>query len=114
MNDLSLVPQPRLSQVSMPLQRLTGLERDKIETEYNELMATIEERSGILASDERQMQIIKDEVEEITERFGDERRTEIVYAAEEFDIEDLIAEEDMVVTISREVKEADEEGSGLT
>jgi len=114
MNDLSLVPQPRLSQVSMPLQRLTGLERDKIETEYNELMATIEERSGILASDERQMQIIKDEVDEVTERFGDGRRTEIVYAAEEFDIEDLIAEEDMVVTISREVKEADEEGSGLT
>ena len=87
--------------LSMPLQRLTGLERDKIEDEYKELMTTIEDQRGILASRERQMQIIKDEIDEITERFGDERRTEIVYAAEEFDIEDLIAEEDMVVTISR-------------
>ena len=85
----------------MPLQRLTGLERDKIENEYKELMTAIEDQRGILASRERQMQIIKDEIDEITERFGDERRTEIVYAAEEFDIEDLIAEEDMVVTISR-------------
>ncbi|MDE2811950.1 MAG: DNA gyrase subunit A, partial [Gemmatimonadota bacterium] len=87
--------------LSMPLQRLTGLERDKIDDEYKGLMTTIEDQRGILASRERQMQIIKDEIDEITERFGDERRTEIVYAAEEFDIEDLIAEEDMVVTISR-------------
>ena len=87
--------------LSMPLQRLTGLERDKIEGEYKELMTAIEDHRGILASRERQMQIIKDEIDEITERFGDERRTEIVYSAEEFDIEDLIAEEDMVVTISR-------------
>ena len=87
--------------LSMPLQRLTGLERDKIEAEYKGLVTTIEDQRGILASQERQMQIIKDEIDEITERFGDERRTEIVYSAEEFDIEDLIAEEDMVVTISR-------------
>ena len=87
--------------LSMPLQRLTGLERDKIEDEYKELMTTIEDQRGILASRERQMQIIKDEIDDLAERFGDERRTEIVYAAEEFDIEDLIAEEDMVVTISR-------------
>ena len=87
--------------LSMPLQRLTGLERDKIEDEYKTLMTTIEDQRGILASRERQMQIIKDEIDEMAERFGDERRTEIVYAAEEFDIEDLIAEEDMVVTISR-------------
>ena len=87
--------------LSMPLQRLTGLERNKIEAEYRELITTIEDQRGILASQERQMQIIKDEIDEITERFGDERRTEIVYASEEFDIEDLIAEEDMVVTISR-------------
>lgn len=86
--------------LSMPLQRLTGLERDKIEAEYKELVATIEDQRSILASPERQMQIIKGEIDEIAERFGDERRTEIVYAAEEFDIEDLIAEEDMVVTIS--------------
>ena len=87
--------------LSMPLQRLTGLERDKIEAEYKGLVTTVEDQRGILASEERQMQIIKDEIDEITERFGDERRTEIVYSAEEFDIEDLIAEEDMVVTISR-------------
>ena len=87
--------------LSMPLQRLTGLERDKIEAEYKELVTTIEDERDILASRARQMQIIKDEIDEIDERFGDERRTEIVYAAEEFDIEDLIAEEDMVVTISR-------------
>ena len=87
--------------LSMPLQRLTGLERDKIEAEYKELVTTIEDQRGILASRERQMQIIKGEIDEIDEHFGDERRTEIVYAAEEFDIEDLIAEEDMVVTISR-------------
>ena len=87
--------------LSMPLQRLTGLERDKIESEYKELVTTIEDQRGILASSERQMQIIKDEIDDIAGRFGDERRTDIVYAAEEFDIEDLIAEEDMVVTISR-------------
>ena len=87
--------------LSMPLQRLTGLERDKIEAEYKKLVTTIEDQRGILASRERQMQIVKDEIDEMAERFGDERRTEIVYAAEEFDIEDLIAEEDMVVTISR-------------
>ena len=87
--------------LSMPLQRLTGLERDKIEAEYKELVTTIEDKRAILASRERQMQIIKDEIDEMAERFGDERRTEIVYSAEEFDIEDLIAEEDMVVTISR-------------
>lgn len=87
--------------LSMPLQRLTGLERDKIEAEYKGLVATIEEQRAILASRERQMQIIKDEIDEMAERFGDERRTEMVYSAEEFDIEDLIAEEDMVVTISR-------------
>ena len=87
--------------LAMPLQRLTGLERDKIESEYAELVRAIEEFRAILASRGLQMQIIKDELEEIREKFGDERRTEIVYAAEEFDIENLIAEEDMVVTISR-------------
>lgn len=86
--------------LTMPLQRLTGLEREKIDNEYNELMGTIEDLRDILGSRDRRMQIIKDEIADIKERFGDERRTEIVYAAEEFDMEDLIAEEDMVVTIS--------------
>ena len=88
--------------LSMPLQRLTGLERDKIEGEYQELMQTIETLRGILDSRERRMEIIKEEIGEVEQRFGDERRTEIVYSADEFDMEDLIAEEDMVVTISHE------------
>lgn len=88
--------------LTMPLQRLTGLERDKIESEYTELRQTIERLQGILDNRSQQMQILKDEVGEIREKYGDERRTEIVYAAEEFDMEDLIAEESMVVTISRE------------
>ena len=87
--------------LSMALQRLTGLEREKIEAEYAELQETIQRLKGILANRDEQMQIIKDEIAEVEEQFGDERRTEIVYAAEEFVLEDLIAEEDMVVTISR-------------
>ena len=87
--------------LTMPLQRLTSLERDKIEEEYAELRHAIEELEGILASRQRQMGIIKDELADIKARFGDERRSEIVYAAEEFDLEDLIPEEDMVVTVSR-------------
>tara|TARA_Y100001933_G_scaffold7804_1_gene7123 strand:- start:581 stop:3169 length:2589 start_codon:yes stop_codon:yes gene_type:complete len=88
--------------LSMPLQRLTGLERDKIDGEFDQLQRMIKDLSDILDNRSRQMQIIKDELDEMVERFGDERRTELVYAAEEFDIEDLIAEEDMVVTISHE------------
>ena len=87
--------------LTMPLQRLTGLERDKIDEEYAELQETIRRLKSILANRDEQMQIIKDEIAAIVEAFGDERRTEIVYAAEEFVIEDLIAKEDMVVTISR-------------
>ena len=87
--------------LSMPLQRLTGLERDKIEGEFQELQKIIAELRDILASQDRQMQIVKDEIREVEDRFGDERRTEIVYAADEFDIENLIADEEMVVTISR-------------
>ena len=88
--------------LTMPLQRLTGLEREKIDTEFGDLEKAITDYKEILDNRSRQMNIIKDELDEIVDRFGDERRTEIVYAAEEFDIEDLIAEEDMVVTISHE------------
>ena len=88
--------------LSMPLQRLTGLERDKIDGEFDQLQRMIKDLSDILDNRSCQMQIIKDELDEMVERFGDERRTELVYAAEEFDIEDLIAEENMVVTISHE------------
>ena len=88
--------------LNMPLQRLTGLEREKIESEYAELLEAIAELRGILDSRPRQMEIIKEEVAALKERYGDERRSEIVYSADEFDMEDLIAEEDMVVTISHQ------------
>ncbi len=88
--------------LTMPLQRLTGLEREKIDTEFGDLEKAIADYKDILENRSRQMNIIKQDLDEMVERFGDDRRTEIVYAAEEFDIEDLIAEEDMVVTISHE------------
>jgi DNA gyrase subunit A len=87
--------------LAMALQRLTGLEREKIESEYAELVQLVEKLRNILNNRDLQMQLIREEILEIRERFGDERRTEVVYSADEFDIEDLIAEEDMVVTISR-------------
>ena len=86
--------------LSMALQRLTGLEREKIEEEYAELVATITRLRAILESRDEQMQILKDELAEVRDKYGDDRRTEIVYAAEEFDLEDLIPKEDMVVTLS--------------
>jgi DNA gyrase subunit A len=86
--------------LDMRLQRLTGLERKKIEDEYKELIKLIEKLKGILSSEEKRYLIIKDELIAVKDRFGDERRTEIVYSFEEFSLEDTIAEEDVVVTIS--------------
>ena len=86
--------------LEMQLQRLTGLERDKIEKEYLELIKRIEFLKSILASEKKVFEIIKDEMKELAEKFGDERRTEVAPEAEELDIEDLIAEEDVVITIS--------------
>jgi DNA gyrase subunit A len=86
--------------LEMQLQRLTGLERDKIDKEYLELIKKIEYLKSILASEKKVLEIIKDEMKALAEKFGDDRRTEIAPAAEELDIEDLIAEEDVVVTIS--------------
>lgn len=88
--------------LDMRLQRLTGLERDKIEKEYNELMILIKDLQDILANEERRMAIIVEELIEVKERFGDDRRTDIVHASDDISIEDLIAEEDMVITISHE------------
>ena len=88
--------------LDMRLQRLTGLERKKIEEEYRELLKTIERLRSILASQPLQMQIIKDELLKLKEKYGDERRTEIVADFEEFSIEDMIAEEDMVITITND------------
>ena len=86
--------------LDMRLQRLTGLERKKIEDEYRELIKLIEKLKGILASEEKRYLIIKEELLAIKEKYGDERRTEIIYNYEEFSLEDIIAEEDVVVTIS--------------
>jgi DNA gyrase subunit A len=86
--------------LDMRLQRLTGLERKKIEDEYRDLIKLIENLKGILTSEERRYSIIKDELIAIRDKYGDERKTEIVYNYEEFSLEDIIAEEDVVVTIS--------------
>ncbi len=86
--------------LDMRLQRLTGLERQKIEDEYKETIKLIERLKGILKSEENRNLIIKEELLEIKKRYGDERRTEIVYSTEDFSLEDIIAEEDVVVTIS--------------
>ena len=84
----------------MRLAKLTGLEIDKLEAELKEVRATITELKGILASKPRRMSILKAEMAEIAETFGDERRTEILADQGDFSVEDLIAEEDMVITIS--------------
>ena len=86
--------------LELRLQRLTGLERDKIRMEFDELMTLIAYLNKILGDEALQMEIIKTELLEIREKFGDERRTEIVYASEDFNPEDFYADEDMVLTIS--------------
>jgi DNA gyrase subunit A len=86
--------------VEMRLRQLTGLEQEKLRAEYQEVMALIEYLKSILASVELQMKIIKDELLEIKEKYGDKRRTEIVPNAEEFNPEDFYADDEMVITIS--------------
>jgi DNA gyrase subunit A len=86
--------------LNMRLAKLTGLEIDKLEAELKEVRATIADLSSILASREKRMKILVDEVNEVATTFGDERRTEILKDQGEFSVEDLIAEEDMVITIS--------------
>ncbi|MGY6562187.1 MAG: DNA gyrase subunit A [Luteibaculaceae bacterium] len=86
--------------LDMRLQRLTGLERDKIRDEYNEILKLAEYLRSILADESLRMQIIKDELIEIRDKYGDERKTDIVYAADEMSIEDLIADDEVVVTVS--------------
>ena len=86
--------------VEMRLRQLTGLEQDKLRTEYNALMETIKDLLDILANESRRMQIIKDELIYIREKYGDERRSVIEYAGGDFSIEDMIPDEKVVVTIS--------------
>ena len=86
--------------LEMRLQRLTGLEREKIENEYKDIIKLIENLKGILSNEERRYLIITEELKEVKDKYGDERRTEVVKDYEEFSLEDMIAEEDVVVTIS--------------
>jgi len=86
--------------LDMRLQRLTGLERKKIEDEYKEIIKLIEKLRGILDSERKRNTIIKNELIALQERYGDERRTEVIKNYQEFSLEDIIAEEDVVVTIS--------------
>ncbi|QJP34977.1 DNA gyrase subunit A [Nonlabens sp. Ci31] len=86
--------------VEMRLRQLTGLEQDKLRTEYSELMETITDLKDILEKKERRMQIIKEELIEVREKFGDERRSLIEYAGGDLSIEDMIPDEQVVITIS--------------
>jgi len=86
--------------LEMQLQRLTNLEREKIDKEYKELIKKIEFLSSILASEKKILGIIKEELAELNKKFGDERRTELMGEVEELEMEDLIQEEDVVITIS--------------
>src|SRR5690625_2049952 len=85
----------------MRLQRLTGLEREKIEEEYAEILKLIEELKAILADEEKVLEIIREELMEIKEKFNDDRRTEItVGGADFFEDEDLIPEENIIITLT--------------
>lgn len=86
--------------LDMRLQKLTGLEREKIKEEYQELLKMIEYYRSVLSDESIRMEIIKDELIEIKEKYGDEARSEIEYSAQDFKIEDTIADEDVVITIS--------------
>jgi len=86
--------------VEMRLRQLTGLEQDKLRSEYDEIIKTIADLKDILANKDRRMQIIKDELLDIKERYGDERRSEINFAGGDLSIEDMIPDEQVVITIS--------------
>ncbi len=88
--------------LDMRLQRLTGMERDKIQDEFKEIMAMIDEYKFILGNEEKRMQIIKDELTEIKDRYADARRTNIEHNAEDFSYEDMIPNEEVVITVSHE------------
>ena len=102
MSDLELSDIQAQAILDMRLQRLTGLEREKINAEYQDLIKNITRFKAILESEAMVLQIIKDETMDIQKKYGDERRTEILEDVGDIDMEDLIAEEDMVVTISHD------------
>ncbi|MCA6078901.1 DNA gyrase subunit A [Fulvivirga sedimenti] len=88
--------------LEMRLQRLTGLEREKIQKEYEEVMELIDRLKFILENESERMKIIKDELTELSDRYGDDRRTDIVHSADDLTVEDMIPNDDMVITISHE------------
>jgi DNA gyrase subunit A len=98
--NFDLSPRQAQAILEMQLQRLTAMERTKIEAEYLELLKKIQGYEAILASEARVLGIIKEELVELQKKYGDDRRTDIVGEAEDLQIEDLIAEEDVVITIS--------------
>ncbi|MDA9297510.1 DNA gyrase subunit A [Pseudomonadales bacterium] len=98
--DYFLSPEQAQSILEMRLNRLTGLEQQRLLSEYEEIVSTISELLIILAQPERLMEIIREELTEIREEYGDERRTEIIGTQEDLTTEDLITEQDMVVTLS--------------
>ncbi|OFY49478.1 MAG: DNA gyrase subunit A [Bacteroidetes bacterium GWF2_41_31] len=87
--------------LDMRLQKLTGLERDKVRADYEELMLLIARLNELLASKEMRMEVIKEELKRIKEKYGDERKSQIVYTAEDIRMEDVIPDEEVVITISR-------------
>lgn len=86
--------------LDMRLQKLTGLEREKVDQEYRDIVDKIADFRIILSNRDKQKGIIKDELLQLKDRYGDERRTEVIYSADDFSVEDMIADEDVVVTIS--------------
>jgi len=100
MLDFTLTGEQADAILEMTLRRLTGLERQRIDSEYADLLVNIQEFRSILESDALVRNVIKEELLELKEKFGDDRRTEIVESVDDLTIEDLIAEQDMVVTIS--------------
>lgn len=100
MDRLGLSERQAQAILSMTLQRLTNLEQQKIEDEYAKLIQEIERLRSVLESRPKRMEMVKSELEEVKNQYADERRSEVVFSASEFDIEDLIAEEDMVITVS--------------
>jgi DNA gyrase subunit A len=95
-----LSPEQAQAILELRLQKLTGLEKDKILNEYGDLLDAIADLLDILSRPERLMEVIRDELKDILERYGDERKTEIVHTQEDLSMEDLITEEDVVVTLS--------------
>ncbi|ADK13121.1 MULTISPECIES: DNA gyrase subunit A [Clostridium] len=100
MSEFSLSEKQAQAILDMRLQRLTGLEREKIENEYNELMETIKHLKEILENKELLLKIIKDELIEIRDKYGDERKTEIQISNDDINIEDLIEEQEVVITLT--------------